>query len=72
MSRVCPGIKGESDAPGGQARTASAVDAKKGGADYIVVGRLITQADDPIRAIQKMRADLLKTVASQAIYEATN
>ena len=55
LTRVCPGIKGESDAPGGQARTASAVDAKKGGADYIVVGRAITQADDPVQAIQKMK-----------------
>ena len=57
LTRVCPGIKGESDAPGGQARTASAVDAKKGGADYIVVGRAITQADDPVQAIQKMKRE---------------
>ena len=58
LTRVCPGIKGKSDIPAGQARTATAVDAKKGGADYIVVGRAITQANDPIHAIQKMKHDI--------------
>ena len=41
-----------------QVRTASAADAVQDGADYIVVGRPIIEATDPIVAAQRISADL--------------
>lgn len=64
LTRVCPGIiERLGDGPEWygthkQARTGTAVDAKRCGADCIIVGRAVTKADDPIQAIQKMRQDI--------------
>ena len=55
---VTPGIRATSDAPGDQARTASAREAIAAGADYIVIGRPITSAADPAAAVQAILATL--------------
>jgi len=47
MTLVTPGIRGAADAAGDQKRTLSATEALRRGADYLVVGRPITQSDDP-------------------------
>jgi orotidine-5'-phosphate decarboxylase len=47
---VTPGIRPEGAALGDQARVATPATALSAGADYIVVGRPITQAADPAAA----------------------
>ena len=44
---VTPGIRGAADAKGDQKRTFSAAEAVDAGADYIVIGRPITAAENP-------------------------
>ena len=47
---LTPGIRSASDAAGDQKRTASASEALKAGADYLVIGRPIIAASDPLEA----------------------
>jgi orotidine-5'-phosphate decarboxylase len=56
---VTPGIRGPEDNKGDQKRTASPADAQKAGADFLVIGRPITAARDPVDAAQRI-ADSLK------------
>lgn len=50
---VCPGIRLEGDAKGDQKRVATPKLAKENTATYIVVGRSITNASDPVSAYKK-------------------
>lgn len=52
---VTPGIRPEGIAIGDQKRVATPAMAKKEGASYIVVGRPITQAEDPLAAYQAIK-----------------
>jgi orotidine-5'-phosphate decarboxylase len=52
---VTPGIRSAADAKGDQARTLSAREALAAGADYIVVGRPVVGAPDPVRAVENFR-----------------
>ena len=56
--RVTPGIRLAGDAAGDQSRIATPVDAIKMGASYLVIGRSITNALDPIATLQKINHDL--------------
>ena len=47
---ICPGIRSASDKAADQKRVATAKDAKKAGADFIVVGRPIIEADSALDA----------------------
>lgn len=47
---VTPGIRLRGTATGDQARTSTPADAVAAGADFLVVGRPITRADDPLSA----------------------
>lgn len=51
---VCPGIRFQEDAKDDQKRVMTAYEAACNGADYIVVGRSITQAKNPYKAYLKM------------------
>ena len=55
---VCPGIRRTSGAPDNHKDIATASDACAAGADYIVVGRPIYAAADPVKAALAIQADL--------------
>ena len=55
FQRVCPGI-GHNNT--GQHRTTTPQQAFQLGADYIVLGRIITEAENPINSIQKIRNEI--------------
>jgi orotidine-5'-phosphate decarboxylase len=53
---VVPGVRLPGEDPGDQARTATPAEAVGAGADYLVVGRTITRAEDPATAAARVRA----------------
>lgn len=54
---VTPGIRFESDAKGDQKRVTTPKKANEIGSDYIVVGRSITKANNPVEAYKKAMHD---------------
>ena len=55
---VTPGIRPASVAGDDQRRVATPAEALAAGADYLVVGRPLTQADDPAAALEALREEL--------------
>lgn len=55
---VTPGIRLAGDDAGDQHRVVTPVDAMAAGSDYLVIGRSITRASDPIGTLQRIHADL--------------
>ncbi len=56
---VTPGVRFSGDDKGDQKRVTTPGDARALGSDYIVVGRPITQADDPVAAYQRCVKEFL-------------
>jgi orotidine-5'-phosphate decarboxylase len=56
---VTPGIRLAGQGAQDQARVATPEVAMAAGADYLVVGRTITRADDPLGALEKVRTALI-------------
>lgn len=56
---VTPGVRFADSAVGDQKRIATPADAKKLGSDYIVVGRPITAAADPVAAYERCVAEFM-------------
>lgn len=56
--KVTPGIRLAGDAKGDQQRVLTPVEAIKMGADYLVIGRSITQAKDPVGTLQEIHNQL--------------
>ena len=54
---VTPGIRFAEGEKGDQKRVMTPADAKRAGSDYIVVGRPITAAEDPVAAYERCLAD---------------
>jgi orotidine-5'-phosphate decarboxylase len=57
--KVTPGIRPAGSATGDQRRILTPTAAVAAGADYLVIGRPITQAVDPLAALQAIHAELL-------------
>ena len=55
---VTPGIRPTFAAKGDQRRIMTPGEAMSAGSDYLVIGRPITQADDPLDALEKIMAEL--------------
>jgi orotidine-5'-phosphate decarboxylase len=55
---VTPGIRPAGAAVGDQARVATPAEARAAGADYLVVGRPVTRAADPERAIAEILTEM--------------
>jgi orotidine-5'-phosphate decarboxylase len=53
---VTPGIRLESDAKDDQARTVTPAEAVRLGSDYLVIGRPITRAEDPVATLEAIIA----------------
>jgi orotidine-5'-phosphate decarboxylase len=64
MTLVIPGVRSPGQAAGDQKRVATPAEAIANGADYLVVGRQITRAEDP-------RGELLK-ILDEIMLKATN
>jgi orotidine-5'-phosphate decarboxylase len=56
---VTPGIRPSGAAAGDQRRIMTPAQALKAGVDYMVIGRPITQAEDPGAVLKKIQAELL-------------
>ncbi len=55
---VTPGIRLAGDDAGDQRRVVTPEDAMAAGSDYLVIGRSITRAKEPINTLQRIHADL--------------
>ena len=55
---VTPGIRHPSDKKDDQKRTLSPKEAVEAGADYLVIGRPIREAKDPIEAVKRIIEDI--------------
>ena len=57
---VTPGVRPASAAPDDQKRVMTAGEAMRAGADYLVVGRPIREAPDPLATVREMVADMAR------------
>jgi len=58
---VTPGIRLAGDDPVDQRRVVAPADALAMGSDYLVIGRSITAAADPLQALQRIHQELRLT-----------
>jgi orotidine-5'-phosphate decarboxylase len=55
---VTPGIRPSGTAADDQRRTMTPVEARDAGADYLVIGRPITRAPDPLAVLAAINAEI--------------
>lgn len=60
---VTPGVRSAGDAVGDQSRVVTPFEAVRNGADYIVVGRPIRCAPDPVEAAKRIAGEMEKALA---------
>ena len=56
---VTPGIRPRGSAPGDQKRTVTPAEALSAGADYLVIGRPVLEAPDPLKAAREIAAEVV-------------
>ena len=61
---VTPGIRLDTDARGDQARVVTPVEAVRRGADYLVIGRPVTQSKDPAATLAAIEKSLKEGMAA--------
>ncbi|OOG25191.1 orotidine 5'-phosphate decarboxylase [Thioalkalivibrio denitrificans] len=61
---VTPGIRPASAAGDDQRRVMTPADAMRSGASYLVVGRPVTRAEDPVAALEEINADVRAALQS--------
>ena len=66
---LTPGIRPAGTAVGDQKRVMTPAEAYQIGSDYIVVGRPITQAEDPVAAYHTIRMNGTKTEMKEIDYK---
>ncbi len=66
FAALCPGIRPSGTVHGDQKRVATPREAVGAGADYLVVGRPITEAEDPYAAAEAILAEMRSAVESHA------
>ncbi|NOZ53500.1 MAG: orotidine-5'-phosphate decarboxylase [Gammaproteobacteria bacterium] len=60
---ITPGVRPTGSTKDDQARTMTPVDAIRVGANYLVIGRPITQADNPLQALRLINTEIAKYCA---------
>lgn len=60
---VTPGIRPQDNSMDDQKRVATPAEAIKNGADYLVIGRPVTQAPDPLLMLQQLNQDIMNLIA---------
>ena len=58
LTLITPGVRSAGAAKGDQKRVATPLEAMQNGADYLVIGRQVTRADDPRAACEQILTEL--------------
>ena len=58
---VTPGVRSEGSSKGDQKRVATPAEAIRDGANYLVIGRQVTRAADPVQAVEQIHAEIRST-----------
>ncbi len=69
---VTPGIRPAGSADGDQRRTATPADAVRAGADYVVVGRPVVHAEDPLSAVTRIIGEIDRALHQETRAPARN
>jgi len=66
---VTPGVRPGGTSHDDQKRVMSPAEAIRAGADYLVVGRPVSEADDPVAAAKAITAEIESAAKSKAAHE---
>jgi orotidine-5'-phosphate decarboxylase len=62
---VTPGVRSRGAAQGDQKRVATPAEAIRDGADYLVIGRQVTRAADPVAALAAIRTEIHEEISRE-------